>query len=186
MDAFATQFEKTIKSLFGEVPIPKEMSFDVSSKRSDRMQCYVFQIRVTYLFLHSEGVEKKLLTLQHAVSDFLLSSLQRTSQKDLLDSVIKKCFFEKAYLFYPWDPRYGWSMRDAHDELPRSPLFDPPLLISRNGLMIEGYPPLNCPFCKEQISNTYPPVWGGGNLMWVHDNCLPQIKLNETNKLFVD
>ena len=183
MDAFADQFEKTIKRLFGEVPIPEEMSFELQYKKADTFRSHLFQIRVTYLFFSQEGAEKKTLTFNTAISEVALQSYP--TKETLWDLTISDCLLKKAYMFYPWDPRYGWSMRDPQDQLCVSPLFDPPLLKTRNGLMIDPMPQLKCPFCQEEHNSTYPPVWGGGTLRWVHDHCLPPIPLTDARKLFV-
>jgi hypothetical protein len=85
---------------------------------------------------------------------------------------------DEAYLLYEFDPRVGWSF-DGDGVLPSCPLLDPKPAFSRTGLFEEDarrlgkLPPRSmrsrCPFCRD--GHFDPPIWGGGNLLWVHPVC---------------
>lgn len=76
---------------------------------------------------------------------------------------------------YEWDPRLGHFLKDFNDHLPRCPLFDPPLIPNpewevRDWTMnVPNETP--CPICGEKFTAHNKPMWGGGNVCWVHAEC---------------
>lgn len=79
--------------------------------------------------------------------------------------------------FYEYDPRIGIVAPDPDKpHLPECPLFDPPvrfppLWASVDPLRNPQPESVACPICEEPYSVSNPPMWGGGNLGWVHTHC---------------
>ena len=103
----------------------------------------------------------------------------------LVRDAFKASLLSDAYRFYEFDPRIGWRWDGKEDfELLKSALFDPrgpmsrsgvPLILRRDGSE-PGYSPQEvheprCPFCREAHTFDDPPLWAGGNLLWVHARC---------------
>ena len=75
------------------------------------------------------------------------------------------CARELAWVTREHDPRIGIGP----DNLPQSPLFDPPRV--RPPAMLEpSADEAFCPFCRGRFTRGEV-AWGGGNLLWVHPGC---------------
>jgi hypothetical protein len=117
--------------------------------------------------------------------------LARTAQEPgaIVRECIEKMLLEVSPRLYEHDPRIGAYPAPGQEQpIPRCPLFDPqrlfpppdPSLMQEIALPIEPWdkgtpPPLwaygRCRFCGEPFNPYNRPMWGGGNLLWVHQPC---------------
>jgi len=76
---------------------------------------------------------------------------------------------------YEYDPRLGITLKDYNGRLPSCPLFDPfPLPypeweVRDWSTNIPNETP--CPLCGGMFAAHDKPMWGGGNVCWVHADC---------------
>jgi len=105
--------------------------------------------------------------------------------RTLIREVIRNTGRSLAMRLYEHDPRIGSFPTGNPIPLPRCPLFDPDSLFPRpqiptdDGIydpwLPEVSPPMwvygKCRFCGEGFHRGLPPMWGGGNLLWVHQPC---------------
>jgi hypothetical protein len=84
---------------------------------------------------------------------------------------------EMSAAMYEYDPRIGHCLKDFNDRLPRCPLFEPPLWPNpawgdpERDWMVNVPNETPCPLCGEKFHADDPPMWGGGNVCWVHKGC---------------
>lgn len=177
-----------IRRLFGDVVQPAWMKFTIWSTREVAELQTVFSLRIeanpqpTVSFatsgLRVRGVPSfrpRDFTVEFRVPDTVLMEF-REELPDMFGKWLTQAIKEKAHKLYEFDPRIGWQWKQTGDELPASPLFDPPGGCSRTGLpeRDEEDPTRvsysRCPFCRE-VHEGDAPIWGGANLRWVHPHC---------------
>jgi hypothetical protein len=111
------------------------------------------------------------------------------SLPDFLFQQIEVILYEAAPAFYECDPRLGFTLKSEKDQLPESKFFDP-----RTGLpfprgfqqffakyvdmayrqcpeSIPEWQQINCTLCNKEFHPFDPPMWAGGNVLWVHREC---------------
>ena len=71
------------------------------------------------------------------------------------------------------DHRIGtlWEGVDGPNPLPACPLFDPPRFVFPAWEQVPGVQAQPCPFCHQVFTPSQSPMWGGGDLRWVHPAC---------------
>lgn len=76
--------------------------------------------------------------------------------------------FHSYHPLFERDPRIKWMC--CSKPLPRSPLFDPRPGFPRTLDEIVEQARV-CPLCAQPFLGSVAPIWGGGNLLWVHESC---------------
>jgi hypothetical protein len=112
----------------------------------------------------------------------------RLKPEEFLREGLQQLLADVSPRVYEHDPRIGMFPTEGSIEpLPRSPLFDPQSLFPRPDLEAlsspevsfdpweNGKPPPlwaygKCRFCDKEF-HAISPMWGGGNLLWVHQPC---------------
>jgi len=92
----------------------------------------------------------------------------------IFEDSLKAMAVELAPLLYECDPRLGTFLNDPDDKLPAALFFDPrpllpPLWITGGLYPTEGH--RGCTLCGEPFAPQNRPMWGGGNVLWVHMDC---------------
>ena len=100
------------------------------------------------------------------VEGFRVSARQLVSSritKAVCGAVIRDIWRKLSPYLYEIDPRIGFTLLPGMSDFPRSFLFDPD---AGNNLY-----PGRCVFCTDPFTRSNIPMWGGGNVMWVHKSC---------------
>ena len=187
---FSTLTQAIIEKMFGGAERPSWMRFSITSRRDERALQIVFKLCVdieperrvnfsTSGFRVGPSRRKRGFDVEFEVADPVIRGM-RAELPELFIQWLESAMKRNAHKFYELDPRIGWRRVKKGDELPVSPLFDPPERFSRDGFpwwteaptAVEesGIEP-RCPFCREVHEEEHPPIWGGANLMWVHTHC---------------
>ena len=73
---------------------------------------------------------------------------------------------------FEFDPRIGTTVGpDQVDLLPPCPLFDPTFMYVPRWFAPSPHPSKPCPLCQKRFDQGGVPMWGGGNVQWVHLGC---------------
>ena len=178
------------KDLWGDVEQPFWITFTVSGvvlPAWDRVQITTrFQIQKHRRIVaeHIQCVQGRTggsnvtLPSQNVVLDAHFVHLLQESLKDSIEDI--------SLLLYEFDPRIGYILLYPKDSLPVCPLFDRRGPVWRPkwkdwtarvaqgahsvaaGVPVEQVP---CMLCGEDFEFHMTPMWGGGNIGWVHANC---------------
>lgn len=184
---FSGLTDARLRTLFGEVEQPPWMKFTIHPVRDACRGETVFNLTVDIdpqrkVTLSPDGLRvgrrhrRRRFRVSFPVPDAVMVEFgDRLS--DMFGEWLERAIRSEAHKLYELDPRIGWRYEKDGDELPRSPLFDPPGEFSRTGLPVrdEEDPTVveysRCPFCREVHEKPEAPIWGGANLMWVHPYC---------------
>lgn len=182
---FSTLADVVLTELFGEILQPGWMTFTVGHAPAVETQSFVFTIDVC-VEPHSRSIvlndrtvpfrfdRRKALRFTFPL-DGVVVEYFRSDVPKLFVEWLSKTLRENAYRLYEFDPRIGWISGGSNKGLPVSPLFDPPEDFSRTGLPMEGKDgrslESSCAFCGEGHTMSESPVWGGANMMWLHQRC---------------
>ena len=175
--------EVVLQELMGEVARPDWLNFTIQFVREPTKFAFVFSIIVDIRSHNKPALEGerggprfvrgKQFTFQFDLPESVIQEF-RSDVPKIYVRWVKSTLRDNAYKLYEFDPRIGWSWK-GQDGLPQCPLFDPVDDFSRTGLPIEGKNGLllrpSCAFCGEEHTDADPPVWTGGNMMWVHRKC---------------
>jgi len=179
---FSTLAQGVLNGLLGEVKQPPWMKFVVSHSPDVLTRTFVFavQIRIEAHVLPRGDLWKwgpriphnRTFAAEFRVPDSVIREF-RERLPDLCIKGLESSLLSGAYRLYEIDPRIGWRWGSNGDCLPVSKLFDPPGMFSRTGFPagVEAREVPRCPFCGALHQLADPPIWAGGNLMWVHEAC---------------
>jgi hypothetical protein len=181
---FSTLADVVLSEVFGELPQPSWVKFEIDSTLDAQFARFLFRITVRIephsrkavvdgAILQSRFDRSKKFHfdfgLPRNVVEQFRSDVPKLFVKWMNDTLLKN-----AYRIYEFDPRIGFIW-DGGSGLPRCPLFDPPEDFSRTGLPVEGKKLTilepSCAFCGEDHREGDRPVWGGANMMWLHRGC---------------
>lgn len=175
-------FQRFFEEIVGETPAPW-LTAEFSFKRDEeKMGASGFvEIRYDDRLVEGAHVRGCRLSTTFHLSDAMMR-VRGVSRHTLLLESIASAFHLIAPALYELDPRIKWYPKEQNPRLPASFLFDPPgPFIKHWGKLFEGHEAwwlheqeLNqCSFCRALVSAN--PVWGGGNLLWVHRGCWEEV-----------
>lgn len=182
---FSALANSFVQKQFGEVRQPSWMKFTISSTRDSLRMQTVFALVVEIdperqIDLDTGGLRvapqrrRRSFHVPFPVPDSVFREFS-DRLPDIFTTWLEQAIKANAFRFYELDPRIGWRVQKPGDELSRSPLLDPSEPFSRTGERVyKGGDVLvepRCPFCQEPHEDGSRPLWGGGNLMWVHHHC---------------
>lgn len=182
--------EASVKRAFGTVEVPWWMLFSVHSNEDARGRRVLVVFQLT-LKEHKRILDldpglglRRLVELPERRKYFVevpinFESLEREDDVwSLFDLGFETFLRSLSRRLYEFDPRAGWSA-SSRGSLPTLPALDPSAPFSRTGLPAEtvsasvpshiAWP--RCSFCNRAHAPSDPPVWAGGNLLWVHPAC---------------
>lgn len=181
--SFSGLVQAVVRDMFGEVQVPPWVKFTLSVAGNPvRLeQAFLFEaavqehrtLSVDGSSLTASGQRRgRRIAFEFGVPDQVIREF-RPDLPEMLSRWLENALKANAHKFYEMDPRIGWKWSRVGDELPKSPLLDPPGPMSRTGFVLPEQVGIEsrCPFCSEEHERHDPPVWAGGNLMWVHSHC---------------
>lgn len=102
---------------------------------------------------------------------------------------LKEILHEIGPSLYEHDPRLGFILESPDARLPQCPLFDPfPLPFPKwevRDWTVNVPRETPCPICGEKFAAHNKPMWGGGNVCWVHADCWGKGLNKEGNNIVV-
>jgi len=187
-----------IDGLFGEVPRPSWFEVTLGSRPDSDTGHFLFTV-VVRLREHTREIDvgpdptsgKRILRHvgvqrdRETGFDFPIPrEVVRQMRADLpamFTTWLEQGLLATSHRMFEADPRIGWRF-SGNGGLPISRILDPSVPFSRVGVPVEWEPttgappdphikPPRCPFCREPHTWAEPPVWAGGNLLWVHGRC---------------
>lgn len=190
-----------LTDLLGEVELPPWMEFSFGASPDPTRRCVKLGIDVQIRPRFQRKVPLPMGGSREEIVIDTRAGRRLHTEFSVTDMAIRECkddlvgFFREgirsallaaAHRLYEFDPRMGWCWTGMARQLqlPTSRLFDPPGPFSRTGvpLVLERdraeakyrTPEIDeprCPFCREPHKFDDPPLWAGGNLLWVHTGC---------------
>ena len=158
------------------------------------------QVSLSLNFTNGNTFHCKVAWVESDLDDMVITSIRNGLVGFLHDSLVYTFLGVIRSSIYDWDPRIGWKSTWTKyldmRPLPECPLFDPPkgpippvpgqdgevsmvdpLVTMRLRTLAQKrlVPTLSdiCPLCGKAMSGMT--RWGGGNLLWVHDDCFLRV-----------
>jgi hypothetical protein len=195
---FSTLATSVWKKVFGDIEIPDWLEFRLEVMRDPRILQTLIRVTVELkphsnfmleLDANANAIAPRrvdIKTGRYWTWEFPVTDMDARTEKDRIPGMFAHWLGEilrsDGYKLYEFDPRIGWRWDKAGDKLPESSLFDPREPFSRTGVPWHPDPAgdLNqrrttedpsCSLCGQLHVFSEPPIWAGGNLMWVHRRC---------------